>query len=150
MNHHKPDFGRTLLFAIAWLWLAWPALADHHETGSLLEAGEWAGSYQPLDSDPVDVSFTVARSADHVSGWSLQIQMHLDPRADWLFSAKDLKVDGERVKFHFGRMGDERRCRLKPVGESELVGECRRLNEAEGQAPSRIVMKRPAGEPASD
>ena len=83
-------------------------------------------------------------------GWSLEIQMHLDPREDWLFSANDLKVDGERVKFHFGRMGDERKCRLKQQGESELVGECKRVNEPESQPPSRMVMRRPAGEPASD
>lgn len=130
--------------ALAGLLAAAPVSADPPETPVVLEAGRWTGSYQPIDSDPVDVAYTVATDADAPAGWTLLVQLLLDPRDAWAFEARDLKVNAERVKFVFGREGDPHKCRLEPQGDLELVGSCRSSDDS---GAARIVMKRPAPAP---
>jgi len=114
---------------------------------SLLESGAWTGSYQPLGSDPVDVTYRVAEDPAAPSGWTIRIQMELDPREAWAFDAQDLKADAERVKFVFGKGGDLQKCRLAPQDTTELVGSCRPGDEPDAPDPARIVMKRPVPTP---
>jgi hypothetical protein len=131
--------------------LVWaPALAIAQMAGGdlALHAGVWTGFYQPPNSERVKATFIV-KEDETEPGMTLTIQLALEPREKFKFTAEDLQIDSTTVKFRFGREGSLRQCELQKNEDTELVGRCASVNGDENASRSQMMM-RPPVEDGSD
>jgi len=136
-----------VLLAIALSCMHPAARADNEK--SALYAGDWTGSYRPDGGEWEKAKFIVEESSSEAAEnpvLSLTIQLGYLPREDWRFEAKKLEIDTDWIKFQFGKDSFQLECKLEKNNESELVGNCRPIDENAGSTASQMIMVPPRRE----
>ncbi len=105
-----------------------------------LPEGNWLGFYQPAGGERIQSSVIVTYKVDSQAP-SISVQLHLEPQESFRYSATDIQIEKNTLRFSYQRGDHVEICQLTQTVDFDLEGQCHYQTAAKEVKLSILTMQ---------